>query len=389
MKFILVFLVFLLSLNCFGQPPENTNSNVPVNNEVEEESNKSGKVMDSITLDLKDVELKRDKISSKKLSKNKSAGFSSKNEQQIQSVSTLKKEKTRSKYQPTSRSPTPQSQQIMDEEVEKLRLIDDQSFDYNLYNYVSGNYDVSREQSLELAEELDSENRELLIQIAANSMVKGDSSEAKFYLKKLINNGTLSKETIAYTEDVLNSSVGNDMLLTHGTKDSYGVAYNQFVKGNQYDEVCVISMDFMKSDTYQSLLKEKGIKIPKKETIDVGFFKEFCALNANKSISISMTFPSEYLKPIADQLVPYGLVFRTGKQKPLCATDLDELWNKKLNKKNLKEYSSAESKNYAKNYVPTVLILREFHESQDRNQYMKSGQKIQTQKKKADIEKKH
>jgi hypothetical protein len=179
------------------------------------------------------------------------------------------------------------------------------------------------------------------------------------------------------------------MLLTHGTKDSYGAVYNQFVNENLYDEICIISMDFMKSDTYQSLLKKKGIKIPKKETIDVGFFKEFCALNADKGISISMTFPSDYLKPIANQLIPYGLVLRTGKQKPLCATDLDKLWNKELNKKNLKVYNSVESKNYAKNYVPTILILRDFHESNEKNQYMKAGQEIKTQKKKADIEKKH
>ena len=386
MKLILVFSVYLLSLSCFGQPPENTNSVVPLNNAIEEESNKSENVLDSVTIDLKDIEIKRDKVSSKKISKNKSGAYSSKSQIQTQSVSTLKKEKTRSKYQSNSRTPTPQSQQIMNEEVEKLRLIDDQSFDYNLYNYVSGNYDVSREKSLDLAEDLDSENRELLIQIAANSMVKGDSSEAKVYLKKLINNGTLSRETIAYTEDVLKSSVGNDILLTHGTKDSYGAVYNQFVNEKMYNEICIVSMDFMKSDTYQSLLKKKGIKIPKKETIDVGFFKDFCSLNSNKSISISMTFPSDYLKPIAGQLIPYGLVLRTGKQKPLCATDLDKLWNKELNKKNLKVYSSVESRNYAKNYAPTILILQDFHESKKKNQYMKAGQEKKTQKKKADIE---
>ena len=57
MKYFLVFFVYLLSLNCSGQPPENTNSNVPVNNEVEEETNKSENLLDSVTLDLKDVEL--------------------------------------------------------------------------------------------------------------------------------------------------------------------------------------------------------------------------------------------------------------------------------------------------------------------------------------------
>ena len=32
-----------------------------------------------------------------------------------------------------------------------------------------------------------------------------------------------------------------------------------------------------------------------------------------------MTFPVEYLRPLANELIPYGLVLRTGTQKPLCA----------------------------------------------------------------------
>ena len=57
-----------------------------------------------------------------------------------------------------------------------------------------------------------------------------------------------------------------------------------------------------------------------------------------------MTFPIAYLKPLADQLIPYGLVLKTGSQK-LCASDLEEdLWNHQLNKKNLTKFNSAESK---------------------------------------------
>ena len=59
----------------------------------------------------------------------------------------------------------------------------------------------------------------------------------------------------------------------------------------------------------------------------------------------------------------------------LCASDLDDLWNKDFNKKNLNEYTSLESRNYAKNYRPTKVILKKFHDSNKSNYYMKSSEK--------------
>ena len=141
-------------------------------------------------------------------------------------------------------------------------------------------------------------------------------------------------------------------------------------------------MDLLKSQSYRTLLEQKAIKLPKRKNIDVAYFKEFCDLNSGRSISISMTFPIDYIRPIANRLIPYGLVYRTGKQEQLCASDLEDLWNNGLNKKNLNDFTSQESRNYSKNYLPTQTILKSYHKANQGNIYMNStkGQRVTKQK---------
>jgi hypothetical protein len=376
MKFILLFIVSFLAINGFGQPPENSNSNTTISNQgiyQEEETESIDVRMDSVPIRNKQEsrDIKKDKASGRIQTKPRSSVF-----YKAQSSQLLESESKKVKYQSFSRTPSVESQKVMDSEVEQLRTIDDESFEYHLYNYVSGNYDVSRQESLFNAASIDGNNKEVQRLMVANSIVTGDESATKKGLVKLVKNGTLSKETISYTEDVLKSANGNDILITHGTNDSYGAIYNQLIDGLAFGSICIISLDLMKSSSYRELIRAKGFKVPKREVVDIQFFTELCNLNRNKGVSISMTLPLAYLKPIASKLVPYGLVLRTGNQKPLCASDLESLWNNEFNKKNLTEFTSAESRNYAKNYRPTKVILEEFHDSNKSNHYMKSsGQK--------------
>jgi hypothetical protein len=376
MKFILFFVVLFFAIYGFGQPPENstfnsTNSNQEI--QLEEEIKTYGNYMDSVAPVSKKQESRE--FNKDKVPKRNQENLSPSSSFKVQSSQVLELESNKVKYQISSRSPSVESQKVMDSEVEQLRNIDDESFEYHLYNYVSGNYDVTRQESLYRAEAIDGNNQEVQRLIVANSIATGDDNATRKGLVKLVNNGTLSKETISYTDDVLESAKGNEILITHGTNDSYGTIYNQLIQGPVFNSICIVSLDLLKSSSYRELIKGKGVKVPNREVVDIQFFIEMCNLNSNKGISISMTFPLEYLKPMASQLVPYGLVLRTGKQKPLCASDLDDLWNKDFNKKNLNEYTSPESRNYAKNYRPTKVILKKFHDSNKSNDYMNSSEK--------------
>jgi hypothetical protein len=381
MKYFLFFLLVFLMFDLFAQEPENStpapNNNIELN-EVERENNQTNES------DRKFFESKKDLSAPEKSSRKNKVQFIDgyKSSQYSQSKQVLESETKRVKYQSNSRSPSIQSQQRMDNELELLKEVGDQSFEYLLYHYISGNYDVSRQSSLYKAVEIDASNTSVHQLLVANSVAKGDQNEAKKYLIKLVKSGSLSQETIAYTDDVLKSSADNQILLTHGTNDSYGCFYNQYVVSNQFNSLVVVSLDLLKSQSYRDLLDKKGINLPDLETVDVQYFKEFCDLNASKGISISMTFPIDYLRPIAKRLIPYGLVFRTGKQVPLCASDLDELWRNEFNKKNLNEFDSQESRNYSKNYVPTQTILENYHKANQGNIYMNSqkAKKVTKQK---------
>jgi len=384
MKFILFFLTLLFAFSAYTQPPENTNSSTNYSNQEPIEESEILRIVPSIGMDSVSMKIKSEsnrdyKNVTPKRSK-ESKGYSSAHK--MQSKQLLETESKKVKYQSNSRSPSVKSQQIMDVEVEKLKEIDDQSFEYHFYNYVSGNYDEKRQESLYKAQSIDAENQEVQKLMVANSLVQGDLKSAKNNLIILANNGVLSKETIAYTEDVLISAGDNELLLTHGTNDSYGAIYNQQIQGNKFSSIHVVSLELMKSDSYRESMRSKGIEVPNRKSVDVQFFVELCRLNSNKGISISMTFPIAYLKPLADQLIPYGLVLKTGLQKKLCASDLEDLWNHQLNKKNLTKFNSAESKNYARNYRPTEKILNDYYNSKQSNYYMKSIGVQKTKKKK-------
>ena len=211
MKFILLFIVSFITIQGFGQPPENSNSTIS-NQEIyqEEESKSNNNRMDSVPIQQK-VEsrnVKKDKTPSRIQTKSESSGF-----YKVQSSQVLESESKKVKYQSSSRTPSVESQKVMDSEVEQLRTIDDESFEYHLYNYVSGNYDVSRQESLFSAASIDGNNKEVQRLMVANSIVTGDETATKKGLVKLVKNGSLSKDTISYTEDVLESANGNDILL--------------------------------------------------------------------------------------------------------------------------------------------------------------------------------
>ena len=119
------------------------------------------------------------------------------------------------------------------------------------------------------------------------------------------------------------------------------------------------------------------------------YFKEFCALNSDKKIAVSLTLPIDYLRRIAPFSTPYGLVLITGNQKALCLTDLEKLWNNQLNKRNLTVHKSKLAQNYARNYKPSKVLLERFHEQQNSYPYISAPNKLKPHKIKEGVSDKH
>jgi hypothetical protein len=266
----------------------------------------------------------------------------------------------------------------MNKQVKDLEEIAPNSFDYNLMYYSSGNYDVSREPKLLKAEQQQPENTDVIKFLAANAIVKGDTLEAKTYLKKLEEKQIIQSETVSYMQDVIISSGTNSTIITHGFNDSYGTYFNQFNQ-NLAPNTTVISLDFMQSESYRNVLKKKGYELPKQQTVDVPFLKTFCELNQQKNIALSMTIPKEYFEPIKDNIFVSGLIFE---YKPKLSQQsyqkLESLWNQKLNKKVINQFISPLSNSYSLNYLPMLIYLEEY--------YQNSGDKTKTMEIKLDID---
>ena len=357
MKTIFFYIAFFQVAILFSQPPE---ENKVINTLFNSNTANPIIVMDSIQIEnLNEVEI----ISTKKSSKNKEDISNSK--QEFKSISTtsdkfIQKKKVASN-QSRSRSADAPLQEKMDEDVSLLKLESPNSFEYYLFYYMSGNYNVDREKELKLAEAMKPLDPDILTQCLANAIVKEDKTSALAYLKKIKENKLLSNESISYAADLLESSTDNQALITHGFLDSYGVAYQQIVQGI-HPEIKLISLDLLQSETYRNGLAQAGYILPSETVINTDYLSSFCSLNNDKKLALSMTIPKDYLLPIQSFLFPVGLVFEYRQDNSISETSLvarnEQLWNTSLEKQNLYQYKSMESNNLSSNYLPMLLFLK-------------------------------
>lgn len=389
MKLNLLILILCSAWSCASQIPEtNSNTKIVPNTNLNSTNNGSNfnavtnsnsteslnfELMDSVVIQSdKLLERKEKYTSDKKVKSTSSIGkvqpssVDQKVAKQKVLISTeFTKTKIQSSTQKTQRTPTPEMQQTLDEKVKDLNEIAPNSFEYHLYNYSSGNYDVSREESLNIIYNQQPGNIEVLKLTSANAIVKGDTLNAKKHLNQLEFKNLIQQETIDYTADVLKSAEGNSTLITHGFNDSYGAYQNQLNK-NQQTDIDVISLDFMQSQSYRDVLITKGYDVPVQKVVDVNYLKSFCELNANKNIAISMTLPKDYLIPLQSKLYTCGLIFEYRESRNDSeSARLEDLWYNHLNKKVINVYQTSLSNAYAGNYLPMLLFLKSYYEQKD------------------------
>lgn len=259
------------------------------------------------------------------------------------------------KTQSIQRSPTYDQQIEMDAVVDYLEVNAPNSFEYNYFNYVAGNYNTELIGYLNKAEELKPNNSDVHVQKAGYHIIMDQDSKAGVYLNKLVESKRLY-DVQEYCTDLLLSVPKNGVLITHGFDDTYGSEYLQILKKKRPD-VEIISLDFMQSETYRENLTAEGFKLPTSDLIDVNYFKSFCSLNESKGLSISMTLPKEYLTTVQNKLYATGLVFEYHSSKFENLERNKNLWNNVLDKSLIDEATGEKEKRLSANYLPMLLIL--------------------------------
>lgn len=260
-----------------------------------------------------------------------------------------------SKSNKFQRTPLAAEQAEMDSKVKQLELISPNSWEYQLAFYSAGNYNLDRSPSLEKAYQMNPENLEVQKQYVSLKYMNGDTLSAQNMLSTMSLNEVISLEAERYTSDVLTSCSMNSTLITHGFEDTYGALFNQFSHQQRMD-VNVISLDFLQSPQYRKALEEKGYVLPKSTKIDVGYLSQFCYLNSEKELFLSVTIPRNYLDPLSKKLFPVGLTFQYVDVPPEDLPNRQEnLWFYQLNKYGLNEWE--ERSKFAMNYMPLLMYL--------------------------------
>lgn len=268
--------------------------------------------------------------------------------------------------QRTQRTPTPEQQKEMDDAVRYFEQNAPDAFEYHYFKYMSGNYDLDLVGHLEKAESIKPNNSDVHVQMAAVSIIKNNIAEALRYMNRLVESERLSASVLQYSEDVLLSAPDSSVLITHGFDDTYGTWYQQNANGVRKD-VSLVSLDFLQSEDYREQIKNKGVNVPTRETVDVAFLEEFVDQNQDETVCISMTTPKEYLVPLKDNLYVNGLVLQYSKDAIENMESNEVLWNSTLSKHLVNEAKDDKARSLSSNYLPMLFTLRQYYILQNNN----------------------
>lgn len=285
---------------------------------------------------------------------------------------------TSSDLQRTSRSPSDLQQIQMDQAVSYFEVNAPGSFESHYFKYVAGNYNTDLYPDLKAAEQLRPQNADVHVQMAGYFMIEDDVDSALIYMNKLKESDRLTENVVEYAGDILRSAPENGTLITHGFDDSYGSFYAQNSSGIRSD-VTLVSLDFLQSDTYKEELKSKGFDLPKSEAVDVDYLAEFCVLNVDKNLSISMTTPKEYFKAIQDKLYVAGLVFEYHEDDFNNFERNDFLWNNSMEKGVITHPTDEKGRQLSANYLPMLLHLRRAYQITGESEKLKEVDEVSDQ----------
>jgi len=283
-----------------------------------------------------------------------------------------------SDMQRSSRSPSLQQQIQMDQAVDYFQVNAPGSFESHYFKYVAGNYNTELIADLKAAEKIRPENSDVHVQLAGYYMIEEEVDSALIYAEKLRESDRLADNVIAYSEDILRSVPESGTLITHGFDDGYGSYYAQ--NSNEIrSDVTLVSLDFLQSETYRENLKEKGFELPDMETVDVNYLAEFCVLNVDKNLSISMTTPKEYFQAIQDKLYVVGLVFEYHPESFNNFSRNDYLWNNSMEKEVITHPVDEKGRQLSANYLPMLLHLRKVYQVTGEEEKLKEVDEVSDQ----------
>jgi hypothetical protein len=264
------------------------------------------------------------------------------------------------KFNNTRKTPTAEQNQKMNNLVKQYEKINNQSFEYNYFTYIAGNYDVEKIEYLKSAEALKPQNTDVQIQLAAYYFIKDKPDSAAIYFQKLVEVNRIDSTALIYGRDLLSSVSDNGVLFTHGFDDSYACAYLQKVE-NFRNDVTLLPFEFFQSTFFMNRIKGLNVYFKSNKIVDNEYFNTILLNNKNKNIHISVSFPKDYILLIDYPIYTKGLTFILENNKnELINRNID--FYESISKNLMLNANSDKSKQLSVNYLPMLFLLKDYYE---------------------------
>lgn len=278
-------------------------------------------------------------------------------QKQVQMQEQFQNYQNSSNSQYSRRSASPEEQSNMDASVGYYNAVLPNTFESHFYTYLAGHYNTELYPELQAAAALQPANTDVKKQQAAYHIITNETDLALPVIKELIDAKVVSQGQLTYANDLLLSGEEASILVMHGFEDMFAVYYVQQNNAVRED-VQLLSLDFMQSETYRAEWASKDLVLPASTVIDTAYLAELCKLNSDKSLQLSMTIPKDYFVPMKTNLYPIGLTFRYS-VVPVDNYSVNyNLWKETLKFQLINETANDSGDKWCSNYLPMLVSLR-------------------------------
>ena len=278
-------------------------------------------------------------------------------QQQMQMQEQFENYQYSSNRQYSRRSASAEEQSNMDASVGYYNTVLPNTFESHFYTYLAGHYNTDLYPELQAAAAIQPTNTEVKKQQAAYHIITNESELALPEIKELIDANVVSQGQLTYANDLLLSGEESSILIMHGFEDMFAVYYVQQNNAVRQD-VQLLSLDFMQSETYRAEWASKDLVLPESTVIDTAYLAELCELNSGKSLQLSLTLPKDYFIPMKNNLYPIGLTFRYS-PSPVDNYSVNyNLWKETLQFQLINETANDSGDKWCSNYLPMLVSLR-------------------------------
>ena len=261
-----------------------------------------------------------------------------------------------SSRQYSRRSASPVEQMNMDQSVKYYQQAAPDAFETHLFTYLAGHYDIALYPELQAAAAIDAKNTEVIRQEAAYFIITEETEEAVGKIRELVKDDVISPGQLSYANDLLVSGQQNSTIVTHGFADMLSAYYVQNEMGVRKD-VQLISLDLMQSEAYRAGWETKGFALPGSSVIDTAYLAEFCKLNAERALQLSLTIPRDYFNGIKSKLYPVGLTFQYSETPVDSYSKNLSLWDSEMKKELVAKAMNDSGDQWSSNYLLMMITL--------------------------------